>query len=45
VLASGRSTDIPVLMAGSLVSTVPAMLVYLVFQRHLASGLTAGIGK
>jgi ABC-type glycerol-3-phosphate transport system permease component len=45
VLASGRSTDIPVLMAGSLVSAIPAIFVYLVFQRHPASGLTAGIGK
>jgi len=44
-LSAGRVTDIPVLMAGSLVSAIPAVLVYLVFQRHLISGLTAGIGK
>jgi ABC-type glycerol-3-phosphate transport system permease component len=44
-LASGRVTNIPVLMAGSLVSAVPAILVFLFFQRFLASGLTAGIGK
>ena len=44
-LSAGRVTDIPVLMAGSLVSAIPAVLVYLVFQRYLISGLTAGIGK
>jgi ABC-type glycerol-3-phosphate transport system permease component len=45
VLASGRVTDIPVLMAGSLLSAIPAVIVYLIFQRHLVAGLTAGIGK
>jgi multiple sugar transport system permease protein/raffinose/stachyose/melibiose transport system permease protein len=45
VLSAGRVTDIPVLMAGSLISAVPAVIVYLVLQRYLVSGLTAGIGK
>jgi multiple sugar transport system permease protein/raffinose/stachyose/melibiose transport system permease protein len=45
VLSAGRVTDIPVLMAGSLVSAIPAVIVYLVLQRYLVSGLTAGIGK
>jgi len=44
-LSAGRVTDIPVLMAGSLLSALPAVVVNLVFQRHLISGLTAGIGK
>ena len=44
-LSAGRVTDIPVLMAGSLLSAIPAVIVYLIFQRHLISGLTAGIGK
>jgi multiple sugar transport system permease protein/raffinose/stachyose/melibiose transport system permease protein len=44
-LASGRVTNIPVLMAGSLISAIPAMLVFLIFQRFLTSGLTAGISK
>lgn len=44
-LSAGRVTDIPVLMAGSLVSAIPAILVYLLFQRQLITGLTAGIGK
>jgi multiple sugar transport system permease protein/raffinose/stachyose/melibiose transport system permease protein len=45
VLSAGRVTDIPVLMAGSLLSAIPAAAVYLVLQRYLVSGLTAGIGK
>jgi multiple sugar transport system permease protein/raffinose/stachyose/melibiose transport system permease protein len=44
-LASGRVTNIPVLMAGSLISAIPAMLVFLIFQRFLTTGLTAGISK
>jgi len=44
-LSAGRVTDIPVLMAGSLVSAVPAVVVYLVFQRYLINGLTAGMGR
>jgi len=44
-LSAGRTTDIPVLMAGSLISAIPAVVVYLIFQRQLVSGLTAGIGK
>ena len=37
--------DVPLLMAGSLVSALPAIVVYLVFQRYLIAGLTMGIGK
>ena len=44
-LSAGRTTDIPVLLAGSLVSAIPAIIVYLIFQRQLVAGLTAGIGK
>lgn len=44
-LSAGRTTDIPVLMAGSLLSAIPAVAVYLIFQRQLVNGLTAGIGK
>jgi multiple sugar transport system permease protein/raffinose/stachyose/melibiose transport system permease protein len=32
-------------MAGSLLSAAPAIVVYLIFQRHLVKGLTLGIGK
>jgi ABC-type glycerol-3-phosphate transport system permease component len=37
--------DVPLLMAGSLVSALPAVLVYLIFQRYLVTGLTMGMGK
>lgn len=45
VLQSGRVLDIPVLLAGSLLSAVPAMAAYLIFQRYLIGGLMLGIGK
>jgi len=45
VLAAGRTTSIPALMAGSLVSALPAMAVYLIFQRYLVKGLTMGIDR
>ena len=45
VRSAGRGSDIPVLMAGSLISAIPAVVVYLIFQRQLVNGLTAGIGK
>jgi ABC-type glycerol-3-phosphate transport system permease component len=44
-LQSARVIPVPVLMAGSLVSAVPAVIVYLLFQRHLITGLTMGMGK
>jgi len=44
-LSAGRTTSIPVLMAGSFVSALPAIIVYLIFQRHLVKGLTMGMGK
>jgi ABC-type glycerol-3-phosphate transport system permease component len=37
--------NVPVLMAGSLISAAPAVLVYLVFQRYLISGLTMGMSR
>jgi multiple sugar transport system permease protein/raffinose/stachyose/melibiose transport system permease protein len=44
-LSAGRTTTIPVLMAGSFLSAVPAIVVYLIFQRYLIRGLTLGMGK
>jgi ABC-type glycerol-3-phosphate transport system permease component len=44
-LASGRTTNVPILMAGSIVSAIPAIVVFLIFQRFLTTGLTAGMGK
>jgi len=37
--------DFPMEMAGSLVSALPAVVVYLVFQRYLVRGLTMGMSK
>jgi ABC-type glycerol-3-phosphate transport system permease component len=44
-LGAQHSVNIPVLMAGSLVSALPAIAVYFVFQRYLISGLTMGMSK
>ena len=44
-IPSQHMLNVPVLMAGSLVSALPAILVYLFFQRYLIRGLTMGIGK
>jgi len=44
-IPSQHLLNVPVLMAGSLISAVPAILVYLVFQRYLVTGLTMGIAK
>lgn len=45
VLASGRVTSVPTLMAGATVSAIPAVLVYLVLERFLVRGLTVGMSK
>jgi multiple sugar transport system permease protein/raffinose/stachyose/melibiose transport system permease protein len=45
VLQNGRVVSIPLLMAGSLVSALPAVIVYLIFQRYLIQGLTMGVSK
>ena len=44
-LPAGRTTNIPILMAGSIISAIPAIVVFLIFQRFLTTGLTAGMGK
>jgi ABC-type glycerol-3-phosphate transport system permease component len=44
-LSAGRTSSIPVLMAGSFISAVPAIVVFLIFQRYLVRGLTLGMGK
>lgn len=45
VLQNGRVVNIPTLMAGSLISALPAIIVYLIFQRNLIQGLTMGVNK
>ncbi len=42
VLASSQLVNVPALMAGSLLSTIPAAVTYVVFQRYLVKGLTLG---
>ena len=44
-LQSSRIINVPVLMAGSLVSAMPAVVVYVIFQRYLIAGLTMGMSK
>ncbi len=44
-LSSGRVVSIPILMAGAIMSALPAIAVYLVFQRYLIAGLTLGVSK
>jgi ABC-type glycerol-3-phosphate transport system permease component len=44
-LQSSRMVNVPALMAGSLVSALPAIVVFLIFQRHLITGLTMGVNK
>jgi multiple sugar transport system permease protein/raffinose/stachyose/melibiose transport system permease protein len=44
-LQSSRMVNVPALMAGSLVSALPAIIVYLIFQRYLVRGLTMGMGR
>jgi multiple sugar transport system permease protein/raffinose/stachyose/melibiose transport system permease protein len=44
-LQTSRMVNVPALMAGSLVSALPAIVVFLIFQRHLINGLTMGVNK
>ncbi|MEA9983942.1 carbohydrate ABC transporter permease [Subtercola sp. RTI3] len=40
-----RTFDVSQVMAGSLLSAIPCIIVYVIFQRQIAVGLTAGTGK
>ena len=44
-LQSSRIIEVPMIMAGSIISALPAVIVYLFFQRQLIAGLTMGMGK
>jgi len=44
-LQSARIIPVPMIMAGSILSLLPAVVVYLFFQRQLIAGLTMGMGK
>lgn len=38
-------TQYPVLMAGSTITVIPIILVYLFMQKHIVAGITAGVAK
>lgn len=38
-------TDVPLLMAGTTITFMPVILIYLIFQRHFIRGVTAGALK
>jgi ABC-type glycerol-3-phosphate transport system permease component len=44
-LQTSRMVNVPALMGGSLISALPAIIVYLIFQRNLIAGLTMGVNK
>jgi ABC-type glycerol-3-phosphate transport system permease component len=44
-LQSSRIIPVPMIMAGSIISLLPAVVIYLFFQRQLITGLTMGMGK
>ncbi len=44
-LQTSRMVNVPALMGGSLISALPAIIVYLIFQRNLIRGLTMGVNK
>ncbi|KAA9108108.1 carbohydrate ABC transporter permease [Microbacterium rhizomatis] len=48
VMAGAQDTrvfDVSQVMAGALLSAIPCIIVYLIFQKQIAIGLTAGTGK
>lgn len=48
VLATAESLkvfDVSMAMAGAMISAIPCLIVYLIFERYITVGLTAGIGK
>jgi multiple sugar transport system permease protein/raffinose/stachyose/melibiose transport system permease protein len=45
VLSSGNLTSLSLMMAGSVLSAIPALLVYILFQRYLIRGLTVGVSR
>jgi ABC-type glycerol-3-phosphate transport system permease component len=45
LLQSGRVLSVPALMAGSVMSVIPPIVVYVLFQKHLVRGITMGMGK
>lgn len=44
-LQGDRLMDVPTINAGSLISLLPAVIFFLIFQRTLTRGITAGAVK
>ncbi|MDH2443331.1 carbohydrate ABC transporter permease [Amnibacterium sp. CER49] len=44
-LESVRSSNLDLVLTGSLLSAIPPVIAFVVFQRYLVSGITAGINK
>ena len=44
-LQGDRIMDVPTINAGSLISLIPAFVFFLIFQRTLTKGITAGAVK
>jgi ABC-type glycerol-3-phosphate transport system permease component len=45
LLSSGRVASVRVLMAGAVMSVIPPIVVYILFQKYLVRGITMGMGK
>ncbi|MGV8881542.1 MAG: carbohydrate ABC transporter permease [Rhodoglobus sp.] len=48
VMASSQNAqvfDVSLVMAGSLLAAIPCIIIYVIFERQIAQGLTAGTGK
>jgi raffinose/stachyose/melibiose transport system permease protein len=45
LFAGGRSAEYELLAAGSLIMTIPVLIVFLIFQRFFVRGLTSGALK
>jgi multiple sugar transport system permease protein/raffinose/stachyose/melibiose transport system permease protein len=40
-----RETNIEMILTGSLLSAIPPIVAFLLFEKYLVAGITAGIGK
>lgn len=45
IFQGAHSTNIPMTMAGTLITALPMLILYVVFQRHIISGLVQGVTK
>ena len=45
VFQGTHMTDYPLLMAGLTIATVPIVIIYLLLQKHIVKGITAGAVK